>query len=345
VETEDAFPAPRAPRRLASRAQALRALGLLGAGAWIAILAVVLDPGVGPNRTSSDRAIAVWVADRDADRIHGLDADLIRARSFACRAPLALRARRDGGLWVLRARERAPGSRQRVERRDAQGDLRAMVELDSCVDLERDADDAALVIEARAAGHTDRAWRVRDDGSLVLLLERDHLSCATAALDSIALGTSNGDLVRIDARAEGRVLAEAHLDARLGDLAPGPEAGTLWALDVRRPGRLYLLEENLDVRWSVRVELSAAHLAPVLGEERVWLCDGAEPRWRRFGPSGVLELERSLLPLGGLERALAWTDGGVVWIAPGAVMRADAQGRSKPGQGGFNYLVDLDRVP
>ena len=114
-------------------------------------------------------------------------------------------------------------------------------------------------------------------------------------------------------------------------------------LDGTGDGWLYLLDGSLATAWRERTALQALHLAPVAGEERVWLASSTQPMVRRYGPKGRLELERGNLPLGGLDRALAWRDG-LLATAPGAILRLDAAGNLAPGQGGFAFLVDLCRA-
>lgn len=347
-------------------------LGLLGAGTLIAFLAHSLPWDASVIRPPDLAPVALWVADRDGQQVYALDADLIIARRFHCAWPLAVEPCRDGGVWVLRAgsdthdagdesnpsgpvdtgdpedhgqRSGRSGSSDQLERWSAGGELLSAVALDRCIDLERSTEDDALVIEAATRSHAERALRVRSDGSVVSLYERPGLACIAHAGRAVALGTSTGTVLRVDPLASGSIVGERDLGGSLGDLAPGPEEGSLWALDVRGPRRLHLLDAQLGLRWSTRVELAALHIAAVPNEERVWLCDTLEPRVRRFGPEGQLELDLGGLSLAGLDRATAWLGGGVLLAAPGAILHLDARGQPRPGQGGFSYLVDVGRVP
>jgi hypothetical protein len=101
-----------------------------------------------------------------------------------------------------------------------------------------------------------------------------------------------------------------------------------------------LLAPDLSVRWAANLPRRAAHLAPVPGEERVWIANTESPCVLRYGPGGALELDRCGLPLPGLDRAVAWRDGLAV-AAVGAILRLDGLGNLKPGQGGFVALSDL----
>jgi hypothetical protein len=327
--------APRAPR-------APLAFGWLGIGTLIATFVAALVDRGDADDAAVPRATALWAADRDGSRVCTLDARLIVERSIACPEPLEVRACADGGAWVLRATRRVAGGAQRLERWNAGGETLASVALDPCISLCTDDRDQALVIEAHSASHAERAWRVARDGSLSPLAEREGLRCLAPWRDGVVIGTSNGELVCVDASARSTLARES--GGVVLDLARGPEAGTLWLLEKRGSNRLALLDERFAARWSIGLRISALHLAPVPGEERVWLCDAREPRVQRFGPRGTLELDLRNLPLAGLDRAVAWSDRGAVLAAPGALLHVDQHGRLAPGQGGFNYLVALDRA-
>ena len=140
--------------------------------------------------------------------------------------------------------------------------------------------------------------------------------------------------------------------------ADAPVADGWWCLDVTQGGRLVRLGPDLSERWSVAVAIQPLHLVPVPGEERVWLASATQPHARRYGPGGQLELDLEDLPLSGLDRGLAWgvrpaspgrrgprASGGVLLVAPGALLHLDAAGQLAPGQGGFDYLVDVAGRP
>lgn len=315
---------------------ALAAAGLGVLGACLAAFAGAEPPPVPPGAT------VAWVADRDASRVFGLDADLLLARRIAVDWPLDVEPAHDGGLWVLRSAAGTSTSTHRLDRFDADGALVTELWLERATDLDVLAGgEQALVVEERA-GSPSRLIRVRTEGGLFPLLEQAGLVCAAGERDAALVGTSTGEVLRVHA-VTGAVLARARVGLRIADLAPGPAPGTAWALDDAANGRVILLEADLGVRWSRALSRPAAHLAPVRGEERVWLANTLEPCVVRFGPGGLLELERCGLPLPGLDRALAWRGGAIV-TAVGAILRLDAQGNLRPGQGGFEFAVDVAPV-
>lgn len=333
----------------APRQRLVRGLGLFGAGASLALgSALIGSSGAGGGEAATvppPGPIAVWATDRDGGEVYGLDASLHVALHFPLAWPVEVEACRDGGAWILRPGNGSPIGTWRLDRIAADGTQIAEVSLGTCLDLDvLDGRDALVIELGTGAGGADRVLRLGTHGSLQPLHEAPGLVCVADSRGSVAVGTTQGDVIRLERAANGDLLDRVHLGGEIGDLAPGPWPGSLWALDVTGSARLILLDADLAVRWSVPVGLHALHLAPVPGEERVWIADSTEPIVRRFGPGGVIELDRRDLPLLGLDRAAAWIDGGALLAAPGAILRIDAAGRILPGQGGFAFLVDLDAV-
>jgi hypothetical protein len=290
--------------------------------------------------------VVLWTTDRDAHRVYGLDADLLVARRVELDWPLEVESCRDGGAWVLRSGDGTPTGSCRLDRIADDGSVAFEVAVGRCTDLAALEARFALVIEkGSGANGVDRLLRLGDEGGQRVLFETSDLSCVADSRAAVAVGTERGEVVRLDPRVEGAVLDRVHLGGRVLDLAPGPSPGSLWVLVDEGGARLHLLGPDLALCWAVDVGLAAGHLAPIEGEERVWLADTLRPVVRRFGPGGVLEVERTDLPLAGLDRAVAWSGGGVLLAAPGAILHLDRGGRLRPGQGGFDFLVDLDRAP
>jgi hypothetical protein len=218
----------------------------------------------------------------------------------------------------------------------------ARAPLGPILDLARDPQDRAVVVDAGPAG---RRVLVLDDGGFVLW-ERTWAgaSCAAASGTHVHGGCESGGLARFAAAAPNAPPLVSPWGVVVADVAAGPRPGTWWVLDAQGANRLALLDSGLGVLWSRLTQLAALHLAPVRGEERVWLADATEPHARRFGSGGVLEIDRPDVLQGGLDRAETTADGALLLTAPGALLVLDAQGRNAPGQGGFDFLVDVGVV-
>ena len=324
----------------------VRSLFGIGVGA-VLFLVMMVELPASPGAGTAE----VWVADRDADELVGLDGDGFVVGRVDVRAPVAVAA---GGAAVYAASslegwalgehalvEVHPGGRPRV----------VAAGLGPVLDLELLPDGGALLVELISGG-PERVLRTKSEAvagpgtGLVLVAELDGAGCAAgrtvehggALITEVLVGDWGGGLSLLR---DGAPVASRQLGGELGDVAPGP-GGTWFVLEVAAPGRLHLVDQNLAVLWTVEHGLAAAGLAPVVGQERVWLVDSTEPLARRYGPGGALELEVPLLATDAAD-AVARPDGGA-WIAtPGAVLRLDAGGSSVPGQGGFDQLVGIAR--
>ncbi len=321
----------------ARRSPIARQFGWFGVGAALALLLTLMrDMQAGP---APPGPVALWTADRDAQRVFGLDANLIVASRIFVDWPLQLEPTRDGGLWVLRSDDGHAASSSRLDRFDSNGALLTELFLESCADLSILDGDEALVLEH--VNNSIRLSRVRTEGSLFPLLDRPDLLCVTGSRASALVGTSTGALLRVDPHT-GAILNQVHLDGTIGDLAPGPTPGSAFALDTQ--GRLFLLDDSLTIRWAAGVPFPCAHLGPVPDTERVWIADTTSPRIRRYGPNGVVELDISNLPSPGLDRTIAWSNHGVLLLTPGAILHIDELGALAPGQGGFAWISDAARI-
>ncbi len=328
----------RAPERDSHRGDAGAAsLFALGTGALLACLLALAGTS---GAIAPPGEVAAWVADRDAGRVFGLDRDLLIARRIPVDWPLDVEPAPDGGLWVLRSAAGTARSTHRLDRFGPAGGLITELWIERGLDLDvLAAGEQALVVEEREAAPT-RVIRVREEGSLFPVFERDGIACVVGERSSAVIGTRDGHVLRVDVATQA-VIAGASVGGEIVDLARGPEAGSLWALDAAGSGRVLLLARDLPVRWIAALPRRAAHLAPEPGQERVWLAGVHEPCVVRLGPGGALELDRCGLPLPGLDRALAWPPGGALLATPGAVLRLDPSGTLLPGQGGFEFLVDV----
>ena len=286
--------------------------------------------------------VAVWLSDRDGDQVYGLDRELLVVNSVALRAPIEVEARADGGAWIVSSIDADPLGPHRLLRLLHDGRLVARAPLGPILDLDCDELGRAIVVDIVGPGarvsvfdaDASAAWTRAWPGAL----------CAAAALGHCLVGTQTGDLVLFDLNAPLAAPLRSNFGGGISDVAPGPSPGKWWVLDSHGACRLALVDWNLSVLWSRSVGLHALHLAPVAGLERVWIADTTQPHVRRFGPAGVLELDRPNMPLGGLDRGCSTAVGTALFPAPGALLRLDGQGQNMPGQAGFDFLVDVSAV-
>lgn len=334
----------RAPNTaVARRLRWSRAAGLAGLGACAAALAS-LAASSAQSSGSVDAPVRVWAADRDGQRVVGLDGNLIAVREIPIGWPLAVEARDDGGLWVLRSGNATSSFGMRLTSFSARFEQENETYLERASDLALiDGRDALAIENGVGASGADRLWRIAPDGHSRLLLEHAALVCvAPFAAGEVLVATANS-LVRLEIGAVPRVLARASLTLRCVDLAPGPRPGTSFVLDVGPPCRLLLIGSDLAPLWSAAVGFEAHEIVGVPGAERAWLGDAIGARARRFGPGGALERDLVLSMLAP-EHGVEWLGGGALFATPGAVLRIDSQGQALPGQGGFQWLSDLARA-
>jgi hypothetical protein len=327
----------------------------LAAGAGLAGLRAAWRGGAAFVRHEAG-PVAVWVADRDGHELVGLDAELFVAARRPLRFPVEVEARADGGIWVLSAPRGGPLTPHRLSRFDSRGFVRRTAEVEVVLDLTTLDGGDALVVEGAsavprnpgaAAPPTRRVLRVADDGSAGGVAEAIGARCVAGRGDRALVGTERGWALLFDLKRTGGpppgALVRRWCGGELVDVAPGPRAGTWWALDGRASGegRVLLLDRSLRTVWEAPLGFEAQHLAPVAGEERVWVAAAAEGRARRFGPGGAVEVASADVAMRGALRGVALPSGGLLLVSPGAVMRVDGSGQRLPGQGGFAFLVDL----
>jgi hypothetical protein len=324
-----------------------RVLAGLGAGVLLALGAGLIgDSGraTGPPELQPPGPVAAWAVDRGAQELCELDADLLLVRSVRLGWPVAVRARADGGAWVLRSKLGSPASPSILDRIRADGSIAAEVELGACTGLALLASGDAVVIEKRAgSGGSDRLVRCGDEGRTEILLEALDLACAAETRSGVLAGTRRGEILRVTPQFLVGPIPRTTLAGAVFELAPGPEPDEAWVLFGEGGGSVGLLDAGLELRWSAPTGLRSARAGAVVGEQRIWIVDAERSVVRRFGPGGKLELECADLPIPGAERVVSWRDGGVLLVSPGAILRLDRRGRLLPGQGGFDYLADLDR--
>jgi hypothetical protein len=285
--------------------------------------------------------VAAWVADRDGGRAVALGPRLERVRAVALHHPVRVAARADGGAWVVEARAGSPVGPHALTRLAEDGRAATPpLSLGPVLDLACLDGEDALAVELASGS----VVRVDAAGSARTITTVSGATAVTGRAERALVGADDGRLVLFDAGPVPALLAVRDVGGEIGDVRPGPTAETWWALDVAG-GQVLLVDDDLDPIWTRSAGVAALHVAPVAREERVWLIDANEPHALRYGPTGALELSVADLPLGGLDRGAATGDGGLLLIAPGAVLRLDGDGRLVDSQGGFDFLTDLSRRP
>lgn len=307
-------------------------------GGGLALLRGVLTEGL-PDRHEPG-PVAVWVADRDGHEVTGLDDDLFVTLRVPLRFPVDVEARADGGLWVASAPEGHPLTPHRLARLDERGCLRATASLSTFLDLSTLDGGDALVVDRDGTGR-GRLRRVSADGRDTVIAYPLGAQCVAGTGTRVLVGTDRGWLQLRDlSRPRAGVIERQRVGGRVVEVTADPRGW--WALATDEAGaRVLRLGRELQVVWEAPLGRPVSGLAPVRGEERVWLVDAEWPRAWCLGRAGVIELQGAGLAHAGLAGCAAAPDGGVLVAAPGAVLRLDRRGRRIPGQGGFAFLVDV----
>jgi len=329
---------PRGPTRRVALA-GLASFACCSLGALLGLAAEALMPG---EARQAPGPACYWVSDRDAQEVVALDADLIVTARTALERPIELRARADGGLWVACATSGGPTGPHVLRRLTSSGAIANESPIGALFDLDCLDGDRALVVEALPDG--TRLASIVTDGLRRTLAAAAGPSCITGRDAQVVVGTEQGVLTLHSAHDPGGVVATRAVGGMLADVAPGPRSATWWVLDANggaAGSRILLLDGNLATLWAKPAGLSALHLAPVPRSERVWIADANAPIARRFGPQGVIEIPVAPLAMSGADRGLGLVDGGALLVAPGALLHLDGLGATAPGQGGFDFLVDI----
>jgi hypothetical protein len=327
-----------------------------------------------PIVAGSTGDVAMWVADRDGDQVVGMDKDFFVQRSVTVRKPVRLEAMA-GGTFVLSATGGSPIGKHVLMFVDDLGLVDPVGTLGAAIDLAPGPDGGVYVVEMGLGGALSRVLhgiygKHGGAGAAVLggtgappggviaraLAEFASLPGATcvaarrgpkppsgALQDAlrVLVGDGSGGLSLLGAGGE-MLATVAGLASAVGDVAPAPGGGW-WMLDVAAPSRLVRLDAQLEILWAVETGMHVESLAPVEGQERVWLADTAESLVRRFGPGGVLEV--SVPTVSSDFSRGEGRSGGDFWLAsPGAALHLGPAGGGLPGQGGFSYLTDLSAV-
>jgi hypothetical protein len=293
------------------------------------------SPGLGPIR--------FFAADRDAGQISALDADLIEVRRFAAPFAVELEPRSDGRLWVVAASALGPLGPHWLRRYDPHGALEFEAPVGSLYDLACLDGDWALLVTQRPDGLRE-ASATSGAGAAQTLAVGAALSTIAGRAGGALVGSHDGWLRSYRVWPTPALAHERDFGGVIADVAPGPERGSFYVLDVAgapSQRRLALVNASLATVWVRALGCSALHLAVTPDAQRVWVADGGGRFARRFGVGGVLEISFAALPAAGCERGVAEAQGGAVFAAPGALVRLAADGAVLPGQGGFDFLVDV----
>ena len=305
-----------------------------------------------------------WVADRGGAALFGLDAELFVTDCIRWSTPVRLVApvrsgspvRRPasgdspevGALWVAAALAGHPDGLHRLSllRPEGRGRSTELVafELEPPLDLVGLPGGGLAWLEGTGRGGGPRLVRLEGpaDRPRRLAIPAPPGSVELAASPhGLAVGTVDGRVFGL----RGRWRSGPRVGERVLDLA-GTQAGP-WVL-ARAGGGLAVVRLGAGLRPQARATLPGrdGRLAPVGVGAVLVVTDGSDPRCFRVGPAGrVRDLGR--LGLRGVSAVLPAGNG---WIAtaPGAVLRGGAPdpsgwraARPLPGQGGFDYLVDL----
>ncbi len=284
------------------------------------------------------RPIRYWVVDRAADEVLALDEELCVLERIPVAEPILASTDRHG-LWVA-----ARGELVRIDRPD--GAVRAS-DFGLLVALGADTEGQAFVLERQSASGLERPagdtllWRVERDHRRTLLGAFPAAGALALQPGRLLVGLASGELAAL--RPDGAVLALGRVAGPVRALAHGPRAGEWWVLAGADGTSLQLLDRELAPRWSAACPGGAFALAPVEGEQRVWVA--GESRVLCVDRGGALELELEV-GVGPWSAALA-TRSGVLLLGPGALLELEVRhgcASVRHTQGGFAALAALARA-
>jgi hypothetical protein len=332
-----------APTDIPADHLAWRSLVLFGVGAAVAALGALVSGTMLDGRLLPPGPVTVWAADRGASRVYGLDANCIVARAIDVGSPLRVVSAGERGVWIVRARDAHAQSAHDLVLATSAGRMDLELEIEPCIDLSATRGGDALCVTRDDFGRR-RAWRISRDGDREVLVEdpaeAGNITSIAGLSGSIAIGTQNGELLRI--RSDGSEHSCAVVARSIVDLAAGPHADSVWVLDSER--EVLLIDAHDRVVWRSATGLDARTLAPIPSAELVWVTESHAPRARRLGRidgGNTDDVECSDFGTTAAECAVGLPGGGVLFALPGALVRRDERGRPAPGQGGFHTLVDV----
>ncbi|MFT5154219.1 MAG: hypothetical protein ACI841_004226 [Planctomycetota bacterium] len=176
------------------------------------------------------KEIVLWVADRGANRVYGLDDDLIVRSSVTHRAPVRLAARQGGGLWVVSARHGHSDGCHRLSALAADGALLSSTSFSGVSDLDSIGGFEALLVEPEANRGAGELWRLDASGYRIRILHRPGLQFVAGGKTGALAASATGELWRLTYA--GRVAAERQLAGPILQIATGPCHGLWWVCSV-----------------------------------------------------------------------------------------------------------------
>jgi hypothetical protein len=282
-----------------------------------------------------------WVADRDAGRLVGLDAELFETREIPCEAPLELAVRADGGLFVLGGTRPWGSGARWLHSFDVQGMLLARIPLAGAEGLAVVGGEEAAVL---AGG---RLVLFGPNGAERMVREAPGARALAVRGGELVLGDGAGRVALYSRAWQGALLAEVELGAGVVALAQGPAGGS-WALldGGGAERRLVLLGHDLEVLRELSIGPLGTWICPLeqRGGWELWVATKGE---KQVLCMDVQRLDPVLLdlPLAASGAPVAAPAGGFLAPAAGAVLAFGPRGELIRSQGGFDYAVASARAP
>lgn len=299
------------------------------------------DLGPSPVHGPSAGPRVWWVADRGADRLLELDAELLVRRSLELAAPVAVASSSDGWSWVVSARQSGPAGLHRLVRLDPSGFAVLEWDLPPVRGLQISPAGDALVLAG--LGQEGALWRGRGTGEFELLAELPGAMAMATRGWLTLVAQESGELRVLSGHRDPAPLAMTVLEGRPLGVAAGPDAGW-WVLEMRWMGaRVLSLDRDLEMRHATPVDVARPVLAGGATEGGVWVLDLDRGRVLRLAPVSGGIVQDVELPVRACVAGWSTSDGGVLVASPGALLRLDSEGRVTSGQGGFAHLAAVGR--
>jgi hypothetical protein len=207
-----------------------------------------------------------------------------------------------------------------------------------------DGGDALVLEDGSDRGDPRRLVLCGGDGRRRILLEDPDLACAIGSGEAVLVGSTTGEIRRVEVENAGSTGERVRLEGPIVAFSTAG-SGSHYVLYGRSGSLLGRLDPDLSIGWSAPCASRCERLASTPDGEHVWILDLEAERLRKFDRAGNLALERAVPGSGGSDRSAATEAGGIVLATPGALLVLDGQGNARPGQGGFVFVSDVDRIP